>query len=201
MRRPEALQGNQACATCRRALAGALGAAWLVPRALHGTMSAVEPPVSPATSARAPPPPLPRRCRRRSFQPTAPLLTAPQTTLVAKAGKGSNPKTALYVGGLESTVNEAALHAAFLPFGEIKEVGQAFVAAALHMLRLCGVSQLQEPAASSCALQEPLAPVGQLLETCTSSACAMWSLLTICAGVAAAGPRHGAAPRLWLRGV
>ncbi|KAI7840541.1 hypothetical protein COHA_005696 [Chlorella ohadii] len=45
-----------------------------------------------------------------------------QTTLVAKAGKGSNPKTALYVGGLESTVNEAALHAAFLPFGEIKEV-------------------------------------------------------------------------------
>jgi len=41
---------------------------------------------------------------------------------VAKGGKGSNPKTALYVGGLEATVNEAALHAAFLPFGDIKEV-------------------------------------------------------------------------------
>ena len=42
--------------------------------------------------------------------------------MVVKAGKGSNPKTALYVGGLESTVNEAALHSAFIPFGEIKEV-------------------------------------------------------------------------------
>ncbi|PSC71773.1 Peptidyl-prolyl cis-trans isomerase E [Micractinium conductrix] len=45
-----------------------------------------------------------------------------QTTVVAKGGKGSNPKTALYVGGLEATVNEAALHSAFLPFGDIKEV-------------------------------------------------------------------------------
>lgn len=44
------------------------------------------------------------------------------TTTVAVGGKGSNPKTALYVGGLEETVNEATLHAAFLPFGEIKEV-------------------------------------------------------------------------------
>ncbi|GIL62092.1 hypothetical protein Vafri_16381 [Volvox africanus] len=44
------------------------------------------------------------------------------TTLVAVGGKGTNPKTTLYVGGLEETVNEATLHAAFLPFGEIKEV-------------------------------------------------------------------------------
>ncbi len=36
--------------------------------------------------------------------------------------QGSNPKTTLYVGGLEETVNEAMLHAAFLPFGEIKDV-------------------------------------------------------------------------------
>lgn len=45
-----------------------------------------------------------------------------QTTVVSKVGKGSNPKTTLYVGGLESTVNEAALHSAFIPFGEVKEV-------------------------------------------------------------------------------
>mmetsp|Transcript_879 Transcript_879/g.1304 ORF Transcript_879/g.1304 Transcript_879/m.1304 type:complete len:164 (+) Transcript_879:171-662(+) len=44
------------------------------------------------------------------------------STLVAVGGKGSNPKTTLYVGGLEETVNEALLHAAFLPFGEIKDV-------------------------------------------------------------------------------
>lgn len=44
------------------------------------------------------------------------------TTLVAVGGKGSNPKTTLYVGGLEETVNEATLHAAFIPFGEIKDV-------------------------------------------------------------------------------
>ncbi|KAG2497432.1 hypothetical protein HYH03_004587 [Edaphochlamys debaryana] len=45
-----------------------------------------------------------------------------QSTLVAVGGKGTNPKTTLYVGGLEETVNDATLHAAFLPFGEIKEV-------------------------------------------------------------------------------
>ncbi|KAI3430816.1 hypothetical protein D9Q98_009227 [Chlorella vulgaris] len=45
-----------------------------------------------------------------------------QSTIVGKSGKGSNPKTALYVGGLESTVNESALHSAFIPFGEVKEV-------------------------------------------------------------------------------
>jgi peptidyl-prolyl isomerase E (cyclophilin E) len=44
------------------------------------------------------------------------------TTLVDVAGKGTNPKTTLYVGGLEETVNDAALHAAFIPFGEIKDV-------------------------------------------------------------------------------
>jgi peptidyl-prolyl isomerase E (cyclophilin E) len=44
------------------------------------------------------------------------------TTLVAVGGKGSNPKTTLYVGGLEESVNEASLHAAFIPFGDIKDV-------------------------------------------------------------------------------
>lgn len=45
-----------------------------------------------------------------------------QTTLVAVQGPGSNPKTTLYVGGLEENVNDATLHAAFLPFGELKDV-------------------------------------------------------------------------------
>lgn len=45
-----------------------------------------------------------------------------ETTKVAVGGKGSNPKTALYVGGLEDSVNESTLHAAFIPFGEIKDV-------------------------------------------------------------------------------
>ena len=51
-----------------------------------------------------------------------------QTTLVAVGGKGSNPKTTLYVGGLDEAVNESVLHAAFIPFGEIK------VACMLHLL-------------------------------------------------------------------
>lgn len=38
------------------------------------------------------------------------------------AGKGTNKKTTLYVGGLEETVNEAILHSAFIPFGDIKDV-------------------------------------------------------------------------------
>lgn len=45
-----------------------------------------------------------------------------QSTTVAVGGKGSNPKTTLYVGGLEESVNEAILHSAFIPFGEIKDV-------------------------------------------------------------------------------
>lgn len=44
------------------------------------------------------------------------------STLVAVSGKGSNPKTTLYVGGLEESVNDATLHAAFIPFGDIKDV-------------------------------------------------------------------------------
>lgn len=36
--------------------------------------------------------------------------------------QGSNPKTTLYVGGLDDAVNEAILHSAFIPFGDIKEV-------------------------------------------------------------------------------
>ena len=43
------------------------------------------------------------------------------TTVVSVSGKGSNPKTILYVGGLEESVTESVLKAAFIPFGEIKE--------------------------------------------------------------------------------
>lgn len=45
-----------------------------------------------------------------------------QTTLVELSGRGTNPKTTLYVGGLEDSVTEQMLHAAFLPFGDIKDV-------------------------------------------------------------------------------
>ena len=50
-----------------------------------------------------------------------------QSTLVSvnavAGGKGGgNPKTTLYVGGLEENVNEAILHSAFIPFGDIKDV-------------------------------------------------------------------------------
>lgn len=41
---------------------------------------------------------------------------------MAVQGKGTNPKTTLYVGGLEESVNESTLHAAFIPFGDIKDV-------------------------------------------------------------------------------
>jgi peptidyl-prolyl isomerase E (cyclophilin E) len=44
------------------------------------------------------------------------------TTLVATGGKGSNPKTTLYVGGLAENVNEEILQGAFLPFGDLKDV-------------------------------------------------------------------------------
>lgn len=44
------------------------------------------------------------------------------TTLVATGGKGSNPKTTLYVGGLAENVNEEILQAAFLPFGNLKDI-------------------------------------------------------------------------------
>lgn len=44
------------------------------------------------------------------------------TTRVATGGKGSNPKTTLYVGGLHETVNEEILQGAFLPFGDLKDV-------------------------------------------------------------------------------
>lgn len=45
-----------------------------------------------------------------------------ESTLVQVQGQGSNPKTTLYVGGLEESVNESSLHAAFIPFGDIKDV-------------------------------------------------------------------------------
>lgn len=44
-----------------------------------------------------------------------------ETNKVAATGKGSNPKTALYVGGLEESITDDILKAAFIPFGEIKE--------------------------------------------------------------------------------
>ena len=44
-----------------------------------------------------------------------------QTTTVTVSGKGSNPKTVLYVGGLEEEVTEDVLKAAFIPFGPLKE--------------------------------------------------------------------------------
>ena len=45
-----------------------------------------------------------------------------QSTLVggSAAGRLQGAKATLYVGGLSDNVNEAALHAAFIPFGEIK---------------------------------------------------------------------------------
>lgn len=42
--------------------------------------------------------------------------------LVAVGGKGTNPKTTLYVGGLEENVTDAILHSAFIPFGDIKDI-------------------------------------------------------------------------------
>lgn len=45
-----------------------------------------------------------------------------QSTIVNLQGKGSNPKTTLYVGGLDENVTEAIVHAAFLPFGDLKDV-------------------------------------------------------------------------------
>ncbi|GMH40418.1 hypothetical protein BSKO_08322 [Bryopsis sp. KO-2023] len=45
-----------------------------------------------------------------------------ESTVVSVAGPGTNPKTTLYVGGLEESVSESILHAAFVPFGEIKDV-------------------------------------------------------------------------------
>lgn len=45
-----------------------------------------------------------------------------ETTLVDVAGKGTNPKTTLYVGGVEESVTESTLHAAFIPFGDLKDV-------------------------------------------------------------------------------
>jgi len=35
---------------------------------------------------------------------------------------GTNPKTSLYVGGLEENATEAVVHAAFIPFGDIKDI-------------------------------------------------------------------------------
>jgi peptidyl-prolyl isomerase E (cyclophilin E) len=45
-----------------------------------------------------------------------------QTTLVDAQGKGSNPKTTLYVGGLDELVTQDIFRAAFIPFGEILDI-------------------------------------------------------------------------------
>jgi peptidyl-prolyl isomerase E (cyclophilin E) len=42
--------------------------------------------------------------------------------LVTAYSKGTNPKTTLYVGGLDEGITDATLHAAFIPFGDVKEV-------------------------------------------------------------------------------
>ena len=41
---------------------------------------------------------------------------------MASTATARNEKTTLYVGGLDENVNEAVMHAAFLPFGEVKDV-------------------------------------------------------------------------------
>ena len=47
-----------------------------------------------------------------------------QSTLVGgSSARPQGAKATLYVGGLSDGVNEAALHAAFIPFGEIKVRG------------------------------------------------------------------------------
>jgi hypothetical protein len=51
-----------------------------------------------------------------------PLTSSKLLFAVLVAGKGTNKKTTLYVGGLEENVNEAILHSAFIPFGDIKDV-------------------------------------------------------------------------------
>jgi peptidyl-prolyl isomerase E (cyclophilin E) len=45
-----------------------------------------------------------------------------QSTLVDTGAAGIHPRTTLYVGGLEDNVTEAILRAAFIPFGELKDV-------------------------------------------------------------------------------
>ena len=45
-----------------------------------------------------------------------------ESTTVVTSGKGSNPKTTLYVGGLDVTVVESHLFSAFVPFGDIRDV-------------------------------------------------------------------------------
>jgi peptidyl-prolyl isomerase E (cyclophilin E) len=44
---------------------------------------------------------------------------ATATTTLVQVG---NARRVVYVGGLDDGVTEAALHAAFLPFGDIKDV-------------------------------------------------------------------------------
>lgn len=47
---------------------------------------------------------------------------AAQTTIVSLSGRGTNAKTTLFVGGLHEDVTPEILRAAFLPFGEIKDI-------------------------------------------------------------------------------
>lgn len=58
--------------------------------------------------------------------PISPEFFSPLLTLEYKFSlrgmAGTNPKTTLYVGGLEENVDEAIVHAAFIPFGDIKDV-------------------------------------------------------------------------------
>ncbi len=63
-----------------------------------------------------------RRVAVRSSSIAARIIATMSTTLVATSGKGNNPKTTLYVGGLHELVNEEVLQGAFLPFGDLKDV-------------------------------------------------------------------------------
>jgi peptidyl-prolyl isomerase E (cyclophilin E) len=55
-----------------------------------------------------------RRTRRRTR-----FLPSTLTTTLAMSKKSN---TLIYVGGLDDTVSEEVLHAAFIPFGELKSI-------------------------------------------------------------------------------
>ncbi len=74
-----------------------------------------------------------------------------QSTTVTISGKGSNPKTTLYVGGLQESVNEAILHSAFIPFG----AHPLTVTLECHALRARG-KQLQHRKRRGCYVRRHL---------------------------------------------
>jgi RNA recognition motif-containing protein len=93
-----------------------------------------------------------------------------QSTIVTLEGKGSNPKTTLYVGGLDETVNKDTVHAAFIPFGDILDISVPLDhATGKH--RGFAFVQFEEGADAEAALDNlnnagmtPVVPWGALLE-------------------------------------